>query len=323
MRAYIVSQINEKPKLIEMDVPQPTEHQVLINIKASAFNHRDIWITKGLYPGIRLGAVMGADGVGIDGEGRKVVINPGLDWGNNQNCQSRQFRVLGVPDDGTFADYIMIDKKYVYPLPDHLDFVHGAAIPLAGVTAFRALVKKANVQSGDKVLISGIGGGVAMMAMQFALAMQCEVFVTSGSEEKIENAIRLGAKAGYNYKDDSWAKQFQSEHGGVDVIIDSACGTGFHHFVNIANPGGRIAFYGGTHGEISGLNPQKVFWKQLSIMGSTMGSDQDFRDMLAFVEQYKVQPIVSRIVDFDHFMDGFDFLAQGQQMGKVVMQHTL
>ena len=196
MKAYIIDQINHPPKLTDKEVPTPLENQELIQIKASALNHRDIFITQGLYPGIRLGAIMGADGSGLDSDGNSVIINPGLDWGSNQHYQSKLFRVLGVPDDGTFAESIVIDKRYIHPKPAHLDFIQAASLPLAGLTAYRSLFKRAGLKPGEKVLISGVGGGVAVMAMQFALAIGCEVAVTSSSEAKLEKAIFFGAKYG-------------------------------------------------------------------------------------------------------------------------------
>lgn len=322
MKAYIIDQINHPPKLTEKEAPTPSENQELIQIKASALNHRDIFITQGLYPGIRLGATMGADGSGLDSQGNPVIINPGLDWGSNQHFQSKNFRVLGVPDDGTFAENIVIDKRYIHPKPAHLDFIQAAALPLAGLTAYRSLFKRGGLQSGEKVLISGVGGGVAVFAMQYALAIGCEVAVTSGSESKLDKANSLGAKYGYSYRDEHWSKKLMNDMGGVDVVIDSAGGTGFKNFIRIANPGGRIVFYGGTLGNIDGISPQQVFWKQLSILGSTMGSEEDFIEMIDFVNNHKLIPLVSDVYGFNDIVSGFDALETGNQMGKIVFDHT-
>lgn len=321
MKACIIESIHQLPKLIHKDVPQPSENQDLVILKASALNHRDIYITKGLYPGIRIGSTMGADGCGLDSSGNAVIINPGLAWGSNQAFQAKSFRVLGVPEDGTFADYIIIDKQNIHPKPAHLSFIEAAALPLGGLTAYRSVFKRANLNKGDKVLISGIGGGVALFAMQFALALGCEVAVTSGTDEKLAHALTLGAKYAYSYKDDGWAKQLQQDMGGVDVVVDSAGGAGFNNFIRIANPGGRIVFYGGTKGNIDNINPQQVFWKQLSILGSTMGSDADFKEMLDFINQYKIKPVISHVIGFDEIISGFQIMEQGHQMGKIVFDH--
>jgi zinc-binding alcohol dehydrogenase/oxidoreductase len=321
MRTFIIRSIGELPFDTTKDLPTCSEEDVVLKLNASALNHRDLWITKGLYAGIRLGATMGADGCGTASDGESYIINPGLAWGSNETFQSSDFSVLGVPEDGTFADCIVIPQKYIYRKPAHLTLLQAAALPLAGVTAYRAIIKRAGLKKGDKVLISGIGGGVALFAMQFALALGCEVFVTSGSEEKIEKAKKLGAKAGYLYSNQDWSKQLIAAYGGVDVIIDSAGGPGFAQLVKVCNPGARIAIYGGSLGKITELNPQVLFWKQISILGSTMGSDADFREMIAFVEHHKIVPVIDRVYPLDDIHAGFSAMSSGAQFGKIVFEH--
>ncbi len=321
MKAYTIQKFNEAPTLIDKQLPNKDAGKCLIRLKASALNHRDVWITKGLYPGIVVGATMGSDGCGIDENNREVIINPGIHWGNDQRFQAKDFRVLGVPDDGTFADFISIDNQYVLPKPTHLSYQEAAALPLAGLTAFRALFKRAFLQAGEKVLISGVGGGVALMGLQFALALGCEVYVTSGSSSKIQKAINLGAKGGYNYKDADWGKKLLQDTGGVDVVLDSAGGSGFQQFVLATKSGGRIVFYGGTHGKIEQLNPQPIFWKQLSLLGTTMGSDSDFTEMLSFVISHQLRPIIDREFDFSNLAEAMSRMEAGDQFGKIVINH--
>jgi NADPH:quinone reductase-like Zn-dependent oxidoreductase len=321
MQAYIIKEINQPPFKTEVAIPVPNDDEALVKISASALNHRDVWITKGQYPGIKLGAIMGADGCGT-WEGKEYVINPGLDWGSDEAYQALNFRVLGVPDDGTFADYICIPKKYLHEKPSYLTVEEAAALPLAGVTAYRALVVKTKPKAGDKVLISGIGGGVALFAMQYAIALGCDVYVTSGTEDKIEKAISLGAKGGYLYHDAEWPKKLMADIGGVDVVIDSAGGSGFNNLVKVCHPGARISFYGGSLGKIDGLNPQLIFWRQISLLGSTMGSDQDFVDMLAFVDKYKIRPVVDEVLSFDDLPLGFQKMEAGKQFGKIVFKNN-
>lgn len=320
MLAYIIKEINQPPCKTELPIPNPNEQEALIRISASALNHRDVWITKGQYPGIKLGSIMGADACGT-WEGKEYIINPGLNWGENESYQSLDFKVLGVPDDGTFAEYICTNKKYLHPKPSFLSVEEAAALPLSGVTAYRALVTKTKPQVGEKVLISGIGGGVALFAMQFAIALGCEVYVTSGSEEKIEKAITLGAKAGYLYKEQDWTKKLMSDIGGVDIIVDSAGGASFNNLVKVCNPGARITFYGGSLGKIDGLNPQLVFWRQLSIFGSTMGSELDFVNMLTLVDEHKIKPVIDEVFSFDDLPLGFEKMKAGKQFGKIVFKH--
>jgi zinc-binding alcohol dehydrogenase/oxidoreductase len=321
MKSYIIHQIDQLPLMVEKEIPTLSEDQKLLKINASSLNHRDIWITKGMYPGIKLGATMGSDATGVDETGNEYIINPGIAWGLHEGFQSAEFRVLGVPDEGTFADYIAIDHKYIYPKPPHLSAVQAAALPLAGVTAYRAIIKRANVKAGEKVLISGIGGGVALFAMQFALALGCEVFVTSGSEQKIQKAVDMGAKSGFLYTDPEWPKKLLTTFGGVDVIVDSAAGPGFNQLTKVCNPGARIVFYGGSEGKIDGLNPQPLFWKQISILGSTMGSDKDFAQMLDFVNTHTIVPIVHAVYSFEDLHYGFNEMQTATQFGKIVFQH--
>jgi NADPH:quinone reductase-like Zn-dependent oxidoreductase len=320
MKAFVLNKLNEFPVCEVRRFPVLKENEIYLKINGSALNHRDLWISQGMYPGIKLGTVLGSDGCGISGD-VKYIINPGINWGTNENCQSNEFSVLGMPEDGTFAEYIAIDTKYLYPQPQHLSDEEAASLPLAGVTAFRALMKRAGLNKQDKVLVTGIGGGVAIFALQFAVASGCEVIVTSGSDFKIAEAIGLGAKAGYIYHDPEWSKKLIKDEGGVDVIIDGACGTGFAHLVKACHPGARIVFYGGTAGKIDGLIPQHVFWKQITIMGSTMGSAADFADMLAFVSHHKIKPVIDSVFPLDQLADGFRRMQSGQQFGKIVFSH--
>ena len=169
------------------------------------------------------------------------------------------------------------------------------------------------------MLISGVGGGVALFALQFAVAAGAEVYVTSSSDEKISRAIALGAKGSANYTTENWHKTFVKTHGEVDIIIDSAGGNGFAKFLDIAAAGGRIVFYGGGQGLINNLSPQKIFWKQLSILGSTMGSDNEFTAMLKFVETHQIKPIIDSQFSIEQGRQAFDRMANGAQFGKIVI----
>src|SRR6185312_2122082 len=172
--------------------------------------------------------------------GRQVIINPGHDWGDHPEFQSKEFKILGLPEDGTFAEYVRVRSEYLHDKPAHLGWEQAAALPLAGLTAYRALFTKGKAVKGDKVLITGVGSGTGSFALQFAKAAGCQVFVTSGSGEKIDEAKQLGAAAGVNYKAQDWAGQLYHLSGGFDVIIDSALGEGFAKLPDLCNPGARI-----------------------------------------------------------------------------------
>jgi zinc-binding alcohol dehydrogenase/oxidoreductase len=318
MKAIVLNAVNQPVDYQKVDAPKVVKGSKIVAIKAAALNHRDLYITQGLYAGIQLPCILGSDGAGECG-GKKVLINPSLDWGADPRAQGRAFRVLGMPDPGTFAEYIAIPKGNVYDMPAHLSWEQGAALPLAGLTAFRTLFTRCTLKKGEKVLISGVGGGVALLALQFAVAAGAEVFVTSGTQEKIERAVALGAKGGVNYKLEGWDKQLKQMAGGFDVIIDSAAGDGFPALAALCNPGGRIGIYGGTLGKINNLSPQIVFWKQISILGSTMGTPQDFKKMLGFVSKHEIIPIVDAVFLLENAAEAFQKMDSGAQFGKLVL----
>lgn len=323
MKALIIDQINGPIVYKETITPEPKEGQALYKVLYSALNHRDLYISQGLYAKIQLPVIPGSDACVLDEiTGEKYIINPNNNWGTDERAQSPYYHILGMPTQGTLADYICIDKSKIFPKPAHLSDAEAAALPLAGLTAYRALCTRAQAQKGEKVLISGIGGGVALFAMQFAIALGCEVYVTSSSQEKINKAIELGAKGGFLYTDENWHKTSLSNKLDFDVIIDSAGGTGFNKLIAVAAPGGRIAIYGGTKGKVDGLSPQIIFWKQLSILGSTMGSDNDFKEMVNFVNTHKIKPIVQHQFHIQHAQEAFELMNNGQQFGKIVISHS-
>lgn len=330
MKALVLEGLNQPLAIKDVETPSLLPDEVLVNVKAAAFNHRDNWIQVGLYAGIKYPIIMGSDGAGIVshvGENvdkswlnKEVIINPGNYWGNTEKYQSKDFRITGLPEDGTFAEYVKVKAINLYPKPAHLSFEEAAAIPLGGVTAFRALFSRAAAQSKEKVLINGVGGGVALFALQYAVAEGCEVYVTSGSDEKIEKAKFLGAYGGVNYRTSSWVNDLKELAGGFDVIVESAAGEGFKDLVELANPGGRIVFYGATRGTIKELDPRRIFWKQLSILGSTMGSKHDFENMLNFIDQHKLLPVVDKVFDFADANEALDRMKKSEQFGKIVLK---
>ncbi len=318
MKSLTLSAPNQWPRLIESDQPLPGENQVPVNIRAAALNHRDVWISKGKYPGIRYPIILGSDGAGVF-EGKNVVINPSIQWGDNELVQGKDYHILGLPHDGTFAEVLAIDKSQVLEAPPHLSFIEAAALPLAGLTAFRVLFARCRAKRGERLLITGIGGGVALTCLQFALAANLEVYVTSGSDSKLEKAIALGASGAANYHNSDWREQLKKQAGDFDLIIDSAGGEGFVNLVKLCAPGGRIGIYGGTQGAIPQLSPQHIFWRQISILGSTMGSDKDFAAMLAFVTKHKITPIIDSVFKMEEGVKAFERLESGKQFGKVVL----
>ena len=314
----------------EIKKPKPIKDQVLIKLKYAALNHRDLWLMKEQAQHFPNGIILGSDGCGIvedvgdDADpllvGAEVVINPSLEWGNNIIVQGDSFKILGFPDNGTFAEYIVISKKYIFEKPEHLSFTESAAVPLSALTAYRALFSKARLRAKEKVLITGVGGGAALWALQFAVAYQARVYVTSGSEEKINKAKELGALNGFNYKDPEWVAKAQKESGGFDIIIDSAGGDQFSKLLDLALPGGRIVNFGRTAGKMSELSVSVLFWKQLSIHGTTMGTRDEFLSMLDFLESRNIKPVVDKIYPLTEIHQAIQRMEQGNQFGKIILE---
>ena len=330
MKAILLNGIDQPFLFTEVEKPVAQPGEVLVQLKAAALNHRDIWIQKGQYAGLKFPVIPGSDGAGIVTEvgdavhqnwiGKEVIIDPGLDWGTDPAFQSQHFSILGMPRNGTLAEFVSVPVQNLYEKPGHLSFEAAAALPLAGVTAWRALMTRAGLKSGDQCLVTGAGGGVAQFAVQFALQAGAKVWITSGSQEKIDKAISLGAEGGANYREADWSKQLKASAGSFQVIIDSAGGEGFGDLVKLAAFSGRIAFYGGTRGKFPPLSPQLIFWKQLSLMGSTMGSPEDFSAMLDFVNQSQLVPVVDQIFPLSEADQAAERMANSEQFGKIVLK---
>lgn len=338
MKAIRLTETHQPLQYIGAPMPVVGPGEALVNIRAAALNHRDVFIQQGLYPGIKLPIILGSDGAGIvtdvgegvssDWQGQPVIINPALHWGDNPKFYGPDFRIVGMPVDGTFAEYIAIDAHYLYRKPTHLSFKQAAALPLAGLTAWRALMTRAGLQTKasipEKVLVTGIGGGAALYALQFAVAAGAEVWVTSGSDDKISRAKELGAVGGINYRQPDWHKTLLTQTGGgrsgyFDIIIDSAGGPSFTKLIDLAASGGRIVFFGGTTGNISDIVPAKVFFKQLAIFGTTMGTQTEFAHMLTQVNAQQTVPVIDEVFSLENAQQAFDKMNKGQQFGKIIL----
>src|SRR5579871_5605943 len=219
MQAIVIHGVGDPTQLrLEMvPDPAPGPGEVVVRLQAAALNHRDLYICRGQYAGLRFPIIPGSDGVGevaalgsgVGGVeiGAPVVINPSLEWGSNPRTSGPRWRILGLPDNGTFAQLIKVPADSLYPRPDGLSDEEAAAIPLAGLTAYRAVVTRGRVQAGETVLVVGIGGGVATFALLIARHMGARVFVTSGNDDKLRRARDLGAEGGFNYRTTDWVKE--------------------------------------------------------------------------------------------------------------------
>lgn len=329
MKALVLESIDHPPQLRTVPTPEPAPGEVRVRLSAAALNRRDVWIMRGQYPGIKTPIVLGSDGCGvIDAVGAgvegvptgRVIINPSLDWGPNRAHQSPAYQILGLPRPGTFAEQVCVPAANVLPAPAHLSDAQAAALPLAGLTAWRALVTRAALRRDERVLVTGIGGGVALKALQIAHALGAEVWVTSSRDAAITNAMAYGAKGGARYTDEGWSKALAAQvPGGFDVIVDSAGGESFGELVRLIGMGGRIVFFGGTTGKWPRLLPQHLFYKQASILATTMGGPAEFAELLEMVERTGLEPVVSSVRPLAEGAEAFARLEAGRQIGKVVL----
>ncbi len=327
MRAVQFSAVHQLA-VADVPEPKPAAGEVVVALRAAALNHRDVWIKAGQYAGLKWPCIPGSDGAGVvvaTGEGvdpawqgREVIINASLGWGEGERVQGPQFQILGLPRDGTLAERIAVPVEQLAARPAHLSWEEAAALPLAGLTAHRALFARARLQAGERVLVSGIGGGVALFALQFAAAAGAEVWVTSSAPEKIARAVELGAKGGFDYRSASWASEAVKQPGPFDVVVDSAGGEGFGRLIDATASGGRVVFYGATRGDAP-LPVRKIFWRQISLLGTTMGSPRDWAAMTAFVVERKIRPVVSEVFPLARAAEAFGLMERGEQFGKIVV----
>jgi NADPH:quinone reductase-like Zn-dependent oxidoreductase len=297
------------------DVPDPTagDGEVLIELRAASLNHLDVWIRKGL-PSVPKPRILGADGAGvIAGTDERVVINPGIVSGGKMH-------IVGETMDGTHAELIAVPRDFVHPIPGDLSFEEAAAFPLVFLTAYRMLVPRARLQAGEWVLIWGIGGGVATAALALAKALGAQAIVTSSSDEKLAQARELGADATVNHEtDDVVARVKEITEGGAHVVVDDVGEATWKRTLDAARPEGRIVVCGATTGPNPPAALHRVWWKQLSILGSSMGTPEDFQHVYDLVAAGKARPTVDRVFPLAEARAAHERLEAGEQLGKIVL----
>ena len=334
MKAVVLSEKGgpEKLQIRDIDSPRPGAGEVRVKLHASALNRRDYWMTQGLYPRMQLPCIPGSDGAGVVealGEGvdkaqlgREVVLYPARQWGEKEACFGPDFRVLGMPDQGTFAEMICAPAGDIYAKPAHLDWQQAAAVPLAGLTAWRAVVTQGEVKPGYKVLVTGAGSGVSTFAILWSVALGAEVYVSSGSEEKINKAKSLGAVDGLNYRNSDCYPELKNRSGGFDVIIDSAGGEALQALLDTLNPAGRYVFFGATLGSpAKGVEMAGLFFRHIRIQGTTMGSPREFAAMLDFLNGNKIEPVVGEVFSMDEVVKAVTLMKDYKQTGKIVLRN--
>jgi zinc-binding alcohol dehydrogenase/oxidoreductase len=306
---------------LDEDVEDPVAGpgEVLVRLRAASLNRLDLWMRQGL-PSVPKPRILGADGAGVveglgdgvDGfeEGQPVVLNPGLDDGA---------KIIGEHMDGTHAELIAVPHEYVHPLPDDLQFEEAAAFPLVYETAYRMLVTRAGLREGEWVLVWGVGSGVGSAALVIAKALGAHVVATSSDDAKLDRAKELGANACVNHATGDVVAVVKEAAGGVDVVVEHVGEATWTQSLQAAKPGGRIAVCGATSGPNPKAGLHRIFWKQLSILGSTMGTREDFAAVYDLVANGRVKPIVDRSFPLAEARAAHEYLESGGQFGKVVL----
>ncbi len=295
--------------------PSPGPGEVLVQLRAASLNHLDLWVRQGL-PSVPKPRILGADGAGVLETGERVVINPGIEHGDGR------ITVVGEHMDGTHAELVAVPEENVYPIPEGLSFEEAAAFPLVFETAYRMLVTKAGLQPDEWVLLWGIGSGVATASLQIAKALGARAIVTSSSDEKLDRAGELGADAVVNHatSDVVAAVKEATEGRGADVVVEHVGQATWQRSLQAARAGGRITVCGATTGPNPPAALHRIWWKQLTIYGSTMGTRADFEGAYELVASGRAKPIVDRVFPLSEARAAHEHLEAGAQLGKVVLK---
>ncbi len=326
-------------KVAEVPTPEPGPKEVRIRVKAAALNHLDIWVRKGVAsPKLPLPHILGADasgvvdavGPGVTGfaPGDEVVVNPGLSCGHCERCLAGEdnlcakYEILGEHRFGAYAEYLVVPEVNLLKKPPNLSFEEAAAIPLTFLTAWQMVVDKLQVRPGEDVLVMAAGSGVSVAAIQIAKLFGARIIATAGSEEKLRKAKELGADETVNYTHPDWPKEVRCLTGGkgADKVVDHTGALYFEGVIRATANGGRIAIAGASSGYEGTLPFAHVFFRQLSILGSTMGSKSRLFPILRFVEQGRLKPVVGQVLSLEEAAEGHRLLEERRVFGKVVLR---
>ncbi len=342
MRALTISAHGGPEQLIlRNDVAVPAlqrDDDVLVRIHCAALNRLDLFMLGGL-PHITITPpwIVGSDGAGVVEaagpragvrEGERVMLNPGVSCGTCEYCRDEAdplcltYGILGEHHPGTIAEYVVVPSCNVAPIPDEVPFAEAAAFPLATLTAWRMVVTRAQVRSGDQVLIWGIGGGVAQQALQIAKGRGARVWVTSSSDEKLERARALGADELLNHARVDVGREVRARTGkrGVDVVVDSVGAATWKQSLGALGKRGRLVTCGGTSGPMVETDVRRLFWNQWTIMGSTMGTRSEFAAIAAELAAGRLRPVVDSVTPMAEGRAAYERLQGGEQFGKVVVE---
>jgi zinc-binding alcohol dehydrogenase/oxidoreductase len=316
--------LHEGGELRVEEVPEPVAGpgEVVVELRAAAVNRRDLLVRHPPSPAyvFPLPLTPGSDGAGVRCDtGEEVVVYPGLDWGDRDECPGPQWRLLGGPEDGTYAELVKLPVANLFPKPGRFTWQEAAAFPLAALTAHRALFRIGELRPGETALVLGAGSGVSTFAVQLAAQAGARVFVTSSTDEKIERAKELGATGGVRYTDAGWAEAIvELAGGGVDVVLDSV-GSTWGDSVRALGRAGRLVVFGATGGPSATVDVRGLYLGWRSIRGTTLGSARDFASLLEMVERGRWRPAIDSVYPLAAASAAHERL-EGDHFGKIVLE---
>jgi NADPH:quinone reductase-like Zn-dependent oxidoreductase len=339
MRAAIFHE-NGGPEVVRIEAlprPAPGPGEVLLEVRAAAMNHLDLWVRRGIPIETTMPHVGGSDMAGVVAEvgegvdsprvGERVVVNPSLWCGECEWCRRGEesmclrYRILGEHTDGGFAEYLAVPADHAYRLPDAMRFEDAAALPVSYMTAWRALHSRARLRSGEDVLVLGASGGTAIAAVQIAVLAGARVFAVTHGTDNVDRVRALGAAFVYDRAREDWSKAVQADTArrGVDVVVENVGEATWKGSVRALAQGGRLVTYGGTSGPKVELDVRVMFWKQLSVLGTTMASKAEFEAMLQPVFTGRLRPVIDTVMPLDQAREAHERLEAGGQFGKIVL----
>ncbi|PWU69029.1 zinc-binding dehydrogenase [Gracilibacillus dipsosauri] len=323
MKAYVVK--NGSYQFISVNNPRLGNKQIKIKLTSAGLNHRDLMI-KERFANNTDAYILGSDGAGIVDQigtevtrfqvGDEVMINPSLNWYEKSAAPPAEFEIVGAPFSGTFAEYIIISEDFAEPKPNYLTWEEAGVLCLSGITGFRALFTQGEIKSGQTLFIPGVGSGVNSFIIQLAKAIGARVITTSRDKNKLKEAEVLGFDRAL-LTDDDWEKLLEKEE--IDLVIESIGGATFNRSLNVLKKGGRIVTFGSSTEDKMTLNLREFFYGQYQLIGSTMGSREELREMLNFIEKHQIRPLLDKSFPFKEIDQAFAYLDKQKQLGKIAI----